>query len=153
MAFSLQEIHPTTTVIEIDDGTNDIEDFGTLLHVSIDGEIIQPAPRVYPDGMRFSLPQATKESPQAIWIDNERIEYTRNTENGIAGLTRGTLGTPIMYHAVGARIYLENTDSLLPVDPYWKDNSLKNPYFSDLYKSLEDSTNDVATIIKSKRVN
>ena len=149
LAFTLQDIHPTTTVIEIDDGTGKVIDFGTLLHVSVNDQIIEPPDRVYPEGTQFRLPNAAADSPIAIWIDNERIEYTRNTGTGVSGLTRGTLGTPIAYHAVGARIYIEN-DTLLPVDADWKNSPLPGPYFNDLGKSLEDSTNDVATIVKSK---
>ena len=60
-----------------------------------------------------SVPDASVDDIQFLWINEEKIGYSIKTETGITGLIRGAHGTSVNHHEVGASVYLENADSIL----------------------------------------
>ena len=53
-----------------------------------------------------NLPPATNDSPGVVWIDGERIEYTKKRSNKLYGLNRGTKGTSIpISHESGIKVF------------------------------------------------
>lgn len=45
-----------------------------------------------------------------IWIGDERITYAAKTDTSFTGCTRGTDGTPSLYHAVYTKVYNEGSN-------------------------------------------
>jgi len=56
------------------------------------------------DGTLVSTPVASINAPGVIFIDKERIEFFQKSGNTLSQLRRGTLGTGIKAHAVGAQV-------------------------------------------------
>jgi hypothetical protein len=63
------------------------------------------------------LPTASVTDPGVIWIDAERIEYSIVSGNTLSDVRRGTLGTTIAQHEVGAAVWNGGDISQVP-DPY-----------------------------------
>ena len=56
------------------------------------------------DGTVLSTPVASINAPGVLFIDKERIEFFQKSGNTLSQLRRGTLGTGIKAHAVGAQV-------------------------------------------------
>jgi hypothetical protein len=95
------------------------------------------------------LPEATLDTPSAIWIDNERILYFIKTDTGITKLIRGSAGTSIVDHESGSKIYPETRETRLPFKKDFGDNYTTGAFFSDERESLDTSSNAVAVILKN----
>lgn len=95
------------------------------------------------------LPEATLDTPSAIWINNERILYFVKTDTGITKLIRGSAGTSIIDHVAGAKVYPETRETRLPFNKDFGDNYTTGPFFSDNSESLDSSSNAVSVILKN----
>jgi hypothetical protein len=95
------------------------------------------------------LPEATIDSPGAVWIDNERILYFVKTETGITKLIRGSAGTSVVNHIAGAMIYPETNETVLPFNKNFGRPYTTGPFFSTRNRSLDDSDNAVSVILKN----
>jgi hypothetical protein len=104
--------------------------------------------KISPDDIN-KLPEATIDSPQAIWIDNEKILYFIKTETGITRLIRGVSGTSITDHSAGSTVYVETAETVLPYNKDFISSHTTGPFFSDQGESLDSSTNSVSKILKS----
>ena len=97
-----------------------------------------------------TLPDATVESPSAVWIGNERISYTVKTTEGITGLTRATNGTSLLEHNAATLVYPESEETLLPVSEHF--GQVTSQFFADAGSSLEASDNAIAAILMNNVV-
>jgi hypothetical protein len=95
------------------------------------------------------LPEASIDSPAAIWINNERILYFVKTETGITKLIRGSAGTSIVNHSAGTLIYPETAETVLPFNKDFGNLYTTGPFFSTLGESLDSSDNAVSAILKN----
>jgi len=95
-----------------------------------------------------------------IWgvltVNGERIMYRERNllTNTVSSLLRGTAGTAVALHSVGATVYNLNRDNLAPViyqDHYLGSNTLADGtttiFTADVNLSLEDSTFDEQAIL------
>jgi hypothetical protein len=123
-----------------------VDDKATMLHTDIDEstKVINLSPEEL-----AKLPDATLETPGAIWINKERILYYVKTDTGITKLVRATAGTSMMNHAAGALIYPESGETVLPAFNHFGTNYTTGPYFSDAGSSLDDSNNGIVAILKN----
>jgi hypothetical protein len=95
------------------------------------------------------LPEATLDTPAAIWINNERILYFIKTGTGITKLIRGSAGTSIVNHVAGTKVYPETRETRLPFNKDFGSNYTTGPFFSDNSESLDSSSNAVSVILKN----
>ena len=95
------------------------------------------------------LPEATLDTPSAIWINNERILYFVKTDTGITKLIRGSAGTSIIEHTAGTKVYPETRETRLPFNKDFGNSYTSGPFFSDSRESLDSSSNAVSAILKN----
>lgn len=95
------------------------------------------------------LPEASIDSPAAVWINNERILYFVKTETGITRLIRGSAGTSIVDHAAGTLVYPETSETVLPFNTDFGNLYTTGPFFSTSGESLDSSENAVSAILKN----
>ena len=95
------------------------------------------------------LPEASLDTPAAVWINNERILYFVKTTTGITKLIRGSAGTSIINHSAGSMVYPETRETMLPFKKDFGDNYTTGPFFSDNNTSLDFSSNAVSVILKN----
>jgi hypothetical protein len=95
------------------------------------------------------LPEASLDTPAAVWINNERILYFVKTTTGITKLIRGSAGTSIINHSLGSMVYPETRETMLPFKKDFGDNYTTGPFFSDNNTSLDFSSNAVSVILKN----